>query len=161
MKRPVSFAIPAAQRTVLAPAAVTPEGEIVYPEAGLAVDRAALDDATAQQAEKLLPELKPEYVRDRKKVIVYATLRSTQPVIGSVVLSPGFLALFSETLGPKVLVAVPNRYCAYVFPALASRYREYAPGVLEEYRATAEPVSTEVFEIGPDGIRAIGEYSDP
>ena len=28
-----------------------------------------------------------------------------------------FLQLFQDTLGPKVLVAVPNRYTAYVFPA--------------------------------------------
>ena len=81
--------------------------------------------------------------------------------MNSVVLSPKFLALFQDTLGPKVLVVVPNRFTAYVFPRLVSSYREYSPGVFEDYRATAHPVSVEVFELSDAGLRAIGAYEEP
>lgn len=102
-----------------------------------------------------------EYVRDRKKVIEYAVLRCEQPVMASAVLASKFLDQFKDTLGEKVLIAVPNRYTAYVFPQLASDYREYAPMVLKAYRATAYPVSVEVFEVGVNSFRAIGVYEEP
>ncbi|MGV3533182.1 MAG: hypothetical protein ACO1QR_12490, partial [Chthoniobacteraceae bacterium] len=78
-----------------------------------------------------------------------------------VVLSPKFLELFKDTLGPKVLVVVPNRFTAYVFPRLASTYREYSPGIFADYRATAHPVSVEVFELSAAGLTAIGAYEEP
>ena len=57
-------------------------------------------------------------------------------------------------------VAVPNRYTVYVFPRLASEYKEYSPLVMGAYHDSAYPVSLEVFEISPGGIRAIGVFED-
>lgn len=108
-----------------------------------------------------LATLKPQYVRDRKKVIDHAVIQSEEPIVSSAVLAPKFLALFQETLGPKVLVVIPNRFTAYVFPHLVSSYRDYASGVFEDYRATAHPVSVEVFELSDAGLKAIGAYEEP
>jgi hypothetical protein len=69
--------------------------------------------------------------------------------------------MFQETIGDSVLLVVPNRYRAFIFPRLASRYEEYTPMVFEAYRATAYPVSVEVFEVSADGMRAIGVYEEP
>jgi len=77
------------------------------------------------------------------------------------VLAPKFLEMFKDTLGEKVLLVVPNRFTAYVFPALASNYEEYWPMVFEAYRQTAWPVSVEVFEVSVDGFRAAGIYREP
>jgi hypothetical protein len=105
--------------------------------------------------------LKPRYVRNRKKVIEYAVLQSDEPFVASAVLAPKFLETFADTLGPKVLVVIPNQFTAYVFPALASTYEDFEPIIREAYHETAHPVSTEVFEFSAAGIKAIGAYESP
>ncbi|HEY2341823.1 MAG TPA: hypothetical protein VGH90_02280 [Chthoniobacteraceae bacterium] len=105
--------------------------------------------------------LKPEYVRNRKKVIQYAVLQSEEPFVASAVLAPKFLETFADTLGPKVLVIIPNQFTAYVFPALASAYQDFEPVIRKAYRDTAHPVSTEVFEFSAEGIKAVGAFESP
>ena len=108
-----------------------------------------------------LRALTPRYARDRKQVIQYAELTSGAPVVASAVLAADFLARFRETLGEKVLLVVPNRFTAYVFPALASNYADYAPMVFEAFRSSAYPVSVELFEVSAEGMRAVGVYEEP
>lgn len=108
-----------------------------------------------------LAGIKPHYVRNRKKVIEYATLESTEPFVASAVLAPRFLELFADTLGPKVLVVLPNQFTAYVFPALASNYQDFEPLMRQAYRATAHPGTLEVFEFSAEGIKAVGAYESP
>ncbi len=107
-----------------------------------------------------LTKLTPVYVRDKNQVIEYAALRSEQPIVATAVFSEKFLELFRETLGDKVLVVVPNRSTAFVFPRLASHYESYAEMVLEAYRATPFPVSVEVFEVSAQGWKAVGVYEE-
>jgi len=164
MHRAVAWEIPGAQRTVLAP--VTVDGDdYVYPSQkaweGFHVDRAEIERRGATAATADLATLKPRYERNKKQVIQYAELTSDRPIVCSAVLAPKFLDLFRETLGDKVLLVVPNRFTAYVFPALASNYQDYYPMVFEAYKATAWPVSVEVFEIGPEGMRTVGVYRSP
>ena len=164
LRAPVVGPIAGAKRTVIA-AGTRRDGEF----AGLtAQEYAALalswDQFFARargNADADLAELKPRYERDAKKVIVYAALESKQPIVAGAVLAPKFLEMFKETLGDTVLVVVPNRFTAYVFPKLASHYAEYAPLVFRAYRETAWPVSVEVFEVGADGWKCIGAYSEP
>ncbi|HEX8310675.1 MAG TPA: hypothetical protein VF614_05110 [Chthoniobacteraceae bacterium] len=164
MKRAVTFPIKGAQKTALAPVTVT-EGEYVFPSReqfeALSIDREGIERVAAPVAEEELKKLEPRYVRDKRKVIEYAELASEEPIVANAVLAPSFLSLFTKTLGEKVLLVVPSRYKAYVFPAAASRYQEYWPMVFEAYRATAFPVSVEVFEISDNGMRAVGIYEEP
>ena len=106
-------------------------------------------------------ELKPRYERGTNKVIAYAALESTKPTVASAVLAPKFLESFKETLGDTVLVVIPNRFTAFIFPKLASRYAEYSPMVFRAYRDTSWPVSVEVFEVNAKGWRCIGAYEEP
>jgi hypothetical protein len=94
-------------------------------------------------------------------VIQYAELKSERPIVASAVLAPKFLEMFKDTLGEKVLLVVPSRFKAYVFPALASNYQDYYPMVFEAYRGTAWPISVEVFEVSAEGMRAVGVYKEP
>lgn len=164
MHREVSWEIPNAERTVLAPVVVD-GGDYLYPSKKIMerfqVDPADIRERATQAAAADLASLKPRYERDRKLVIQYAELRSERPIVASAVLAPKFLEMFKDTLGEKVLVVVPNRYTAYVFPSLASNYQDYYPMVLEAFRATAWPISVEVFEVSVDGIRAVGIYQEP
>lgn len=164
MHREVAFDIPNAQRTVLAPARVVRD-EYVFPTRknfdALNVDAPTLRRLAAEAATADLATLKPRYERNRKQVIQFAELKSDRPIVASAVLAPKFLDLFKDTLGEKVLLVVPNRFTAYVFPALASNYQDYSPMVFETFRATAWPVSVEVFEVSADGMRAVGVYQEP
>jgi hypothetical protein len=109
-----------------------------------------------------LKSVTTEYARNKQRVIEYAIVRSEKGLVASAVLAPKFLEQFAETLGPTVLLVVPNRGVAYVFPKLASHYQELAPEVLEAYRNTHWPVSLEVFELGPGGaLKSVGAYADP
>ncbi len=164
MRREVTWEIAGGERTVLAPVVVDGD-EYLYPPKKIlekfGVVPEAILELAAPAAAADLAALKPRYERDRKQVIQYAELASDRPIVASAVLAPKFLDLFQDTLGDKVLLAVPSRYRAYVFPALASNYAEYWPMIFEAYRASAWPVSVEVFEVSRGGLRVVGVYREP
>ena len=164
MRAAVTQPIPGAERTVLAAGYADGEEPLyLLPEQfnSLKVPWAGFMAAARANADAELASLKPEYIRDRKAVIEYAVLRSEQPIVARAILSPALLAMFKDTLGEKLLVAVPSRYAAFVFPRLASSYQQYTPMMIEAYRATAFPVSLEVFEVSSEGWKAVGVYEEP
>jgi hypothetical protein len=108
-----------------------------------------------------LQDLQGKFVRNNRNVIEYAEVRSKKGVIPSAVLAPRFLDPYLNTLGPSILLVIPNRYIAFAFPKLASDYQAYSDMVLSAYRATSFPVSLEVFEVSAQGVRAFGTFSDP
>jgi hypothetical protein len=164
MHQPVTSAIPNAQKTeltagTLAADTLEPLAKGGLEKLGTTWEKFAAQARTNAAAD--LAQLKPEYVRNRKKIIEYAALRSSKPIVATAVLAPRFRAMFAETLGPDILVVVPNKNTAFVFPKLASAYREYAAMVQQAYRDTSHPVSMEVLEITDRGMQAIGVYPDP
>ena len=160
----VTLPIAGAERTELCAGFLTEEGpramtKAEQTEMGIGMARFAAQ--ARENAAADLAGLKPRYVRNRKRVIEYAELRSERPVVAGAVLAPKFLELFAGTLGEKVLVVVPNRFTAFVFPALAGNHADYAPMVLAALRETAWGVSVEVFEISSEGVRCVGRYAEP
>ena len=164
MKAPVSAPIAAAEKTELV-AAIMGVSEVAYLNRAefdaLKLDWPTFAEKTRASAEAELKAVTTQYTRDKKKVILYAKIRSPHALIASAILAPKFLDLFKNTLGEKVLVVIPNRSTAYVFPALASNYQDYAAMIFEAYRATAFPVSKEVFELSADGLEAVGAFEEP
>jgi hypothetical protein len=152
MHAPVTAPIKGAKKTEIAGGLMGTDGLAVLPKAEFAALGIPWEKFTARARENAaadFAELQPRFERDAKKVIVYAALESTKPIVASAVLAPKFLESFKETLGDTVLVVVPNRFTAFVFPKLASRYGEYSPMVFRAYRETPWPVSVEVFEVSP------------
>jgi len=157
----VSFPIEGAKRTVLVPGYLS-DGD---PQYFSKKDWDALGltwDAFRARAVRNATEKKfqAELVRDRNKVVQYASITSEDPLTATMIFSPDFLKKFQDIFGPTVLVALPNRFTVYVFPALASEYKDYSALVLHDYHSSAYPVSLEVFEISATGIRAIGVFED-
>lgn len=164
MRAPVTLPLAGAQRTEIALGRLTEDGLERFSKRLMELLGFSSEKAFAigrENAAADLATLTPRYARDRVNVIQYAELTSPKPIVASAVLAPKFLAMFKDTLGDEVLVVVPSRFTAYVFPKLASRYQEYYPMVFEAYRATAWPVSVEVFEFSATGIRAVGAYEAP
>jgi hypothetical protein len=157
----VSFPISGARHTVLVPGYME-EGDPQYftkkqwDAAGLTWD--AFRARAAQNATQ--KKFDVQLIRDEKKVVEYALINSDDPLTGTMVLAPDFLKKFGNIFGPKILVAIPNRFTVFIFPSEASQYQDYATEVMSAYYDSAYPVSLEVFEISSAGIRAIGTYSD-
>ncbi|GAB4178643.1 MAG: hypothetical protein Fur0032_19160 [Terrimicrobiaceae bacterium] len=111
----------------------------------------------ARSATRLLDTLPVEYVRNSRKVILYAVITSPDPLTASSVLAPDFAERFLETIGPDVLVAIPNRFTVYVFPRSATPVEELSERIFVDYRSTNYPVSREIFEPRGGRLRAVGE----
>lgn len=115
----------------------------------------------AANASAMLATLKPDYVRDEHGVIQFAVLSSDSPATASAVLAPDFLDKFADIFGPDILVAIPNHNRIYVYPALASKFRDTAEFVIRDYETSGSPVSKEVFRVMKDGLRAVGGFDLP
>ena len=161
---PVTLPIAGADRTEVCAGFMEEAGPRAMTKEELAAMGIGMEKFAARARENAsadLAKLKPRYTRNAKRVIEYAELRSARPVVAGAVLAPKFLALFRETLGEKVLVVVPNRFTAFIFPPLAGNHADYAPMVLAALGATAWPVSVELFEVSTDGVRCVGRYAEP
>jgi hypothetical protein len=157
----VCFPIAGARRTVLVPGYMS-GGD---PEYFSKKDWGAMGltwDAFRARAAQNATEKKfhAELVRDSHDVVQYASVNSEDPLTATMIFSPDFLKRFKGIFGPTVLVALPNRFTVYVFPGLASDYKDYSPMILRAYQESAYPVSTEVFEVSAAGIRAIGAFEE-
>lgn len=163
MHPPVAQPIPGSERANLA-AVKMENGEVAYlsKEAVAQLEAANPNFQTLAKttATQLLETLKPQLIRDKSKVVECAIFSSDSPLTTAVVLAPQFLEKYEPLFGPEVIVAMPTRYQVYVFPKIANRLSKYAPDILTDFRAAAYPVSPEVFELGPNGIRAVGLLDD-
>ena len=154
-----AWPIPNAKTTVLVPARLV-DGE-VQP---LTRKEAADSDVTRNKilasapasASAVLATLKPRYVRDRNKVIQYAVVDSDNPLPASAVLAPEFAGIFAETLGPDLIVAIPNRFRIFVFPKATFAGLNISDLIFTEYKSTAWPVTREIFELRRGKLIAIG-----
>ena len=161
MRHEAAWPIPGSQTAVLTPARLV-NGEVLplrrdeVLERG--VTRTKILSSAAASAAEVLSTLKPRFVRDTNKVIQYAVLESESPLTASAVLAPGFTSLFTETLGPDILVAIPNRFRIFVFPRDAFLYQSFADLIFVEYQSTPYPVTREIFAIQDGKLLAIGGY---
>jgi hypothetical protein len=157
----VSFPIAGARHTLLVPGYLS-QGDPEYfskkewNAMGLTWD--AFRGRAAQNATE--KKFHAELIRDLHQVVQYASITSDDPLTATMIFSPDFLKRFKGIFGPTLLVALPNRFTVYVFPGLASEYKEYSPMIINAYHDSAYPVSLEVFEISTAGIRAIGAFDD-
>ncbi len=163
MHAAVTSPIPDAEKTELAAGTRDQKGDVYFLKQqfeDLHIGWEAFVAKARTNANTELATLQPEYVRDKKKVIQYATLSAHEPIVATAVFGTKLLGLFKNTIGDKLLVVVPSRYKAFIFPRLASSYEEFAPQVFAAYRATASPVSMEVFEVSAAGWKAVGVFEE-
>jgi hypothetical protein len=126
--------------------------------AALALSWEGFESAARGKAGGDLAGVSVRFERDKRRVIQFAELSSEQPLVASAVLAPGLGARFSDTLGEVLLLAVPSRYRAFVFPQHGRDPSQYAGMVWAAYRESAYPVSIELFEWRNGRIKAVGAY---
>jgi predicted Rdx family selenoprotein len=116
------------------------------------------ESAARQKAGGDLAGITVRFQRDKRRVIEFAELSSEQPLVASAVLAQELGSRFADTLGEVLLLAVPSRYRAFVFPQHGRDPSQYAGMVWEAYRETAYPVSVELFEWRNGRIKAVGAF---
>ena len=132
-----SWPIDGAERTVLVPARYV-NGEVLPLKSEEIVTLGATRDrilaSAPKAASEVLATLTPRFIRDENNVIQCAVLESTNPLTASTVLAPEFASLFRETLGPDILIAIPNRFRIFVFPNGTPAFQRLSDIVIAEYR---------------------------
>ncbi len=155
------WAIEGAERTVLVPARYV-NGEVLPLRSSdilaLGATRDKILASAPKAASEVLATLSPRFIRDENKVIQFAVLESENPLTASAVLAPEFARLFSETLGPDVLIAIPNRFRIFVFPRGTPAFQRFSDIVIAEYDSSSYPVSKELFTVRKGKLTAIGSY---
>lgn len=109
-----------------------------------------------ETASEVLRHLTPIYVRNHKKVILFAAIESENPLTASTVLAPEFASLFRETLGPDLLVAMPHRRKVYIFSRQDDAHLRLAEQLIEEYQSATDRVSREIFALDGGRLRSLG-----
>ena len=157
----VSFPISGARRTVFVPGYMSDGDPQYFSKKDWDATGVTWDAFRARAAQNAIEKkVSGQLIRDQNKVVQYAAISSEDPLTATMVLAPDFLKKFKDIFGTTIFVAIPNRFTVYVFPALASEYKDYSPLIMRAYRDSTYPVSPEVFEISPGGIRAIGVFED-
>jgi hypothetical protein len=164
MGHEVGFSIEGAKSTVLALAKMGSTGIEFATVSGwqaLGLSEAGFRKVTASFGSEWLKHVNVEMVRNRKKVVEYAVVRSDKLPVSVTVFAPEFLKRFEDIFGPKMKVVIPNRHTVFVFPEVAVDFAEYAPVVLEAWRSRSPKVSLEVFELSARGLKAAGTFEEP
>lgn len=161
MRYDSTWPIQGSDRTIVVAARLV-DGEVVPFSKGDEEKRGATAEKiladSSRTAATVLEGLKPNYVRDDKKVIQYAILKSDSPLTASAVLAPKFAETFAQTLGPELLIAIPNRHTVFVFPKQSLVYQAFSDTIYAEYQSSPAPVSRELFELRKGKLIAIGTY---
>jgi hypothetical protein len=156
MRRPIA----GSQRTILAVVRVA-KGEVSpltrEEKKSVHMTFEQIRSEALKTASDVLAHITPQIVRDKKKVIRYAVLASENPLTASCVLAPEFAATFRDTLGPDLIVAMPNRNQVLVFSKQDDAHLQMAETIINGYLTSNYPVSRELFALENGSLRSLGE----
>lgn len=86
-------------------------------------------------------------------------LDTTLPFKSSLILAPNLRKVVEARVGWPVLAVAPDREFLYLWDKKHTNFVNRVGGtVVKEYANASYPLSTEVFEVTDDGIRAIGAF---
>ena len=155
----VRLKIDGSERTMLALVRVK-DGEIFGAEGGhestMNMAMKNIEIEARQTAAGILASIEPRFVRDKNGVIQYAILESKDPLTSSCVLAPDFAAKFADTLGPNLLVALPNRFQLLVFSRQDQAFQKMGEYIISAYLGSNYPVSREIFSLEKGKLRSLG-----
>lgn len=107
-------------------------------------------------ASATLARMEPAFLRDKNGVIRHAAIESPDPLTASCVLAPEFGERFRDTLGPDLLVAIPNRNQVLVFSRQDDTHLRLAETIIGNYLSSNHPVSREIFAWERGRLRSLG-----
>ena len=82
------------------------------------------------------------------------------PMKSPLLLAPNLKEIVSPIIGWPLHAVVPDQDFLYVWPAEHEQFCERVGAIaVREYSAAPHPVTTELFKVDDDGIRAVGAFS--
>lgn len=113
-------------------------------------------------ADRLLKELKPEWVQDEKGQVLYAVYRGERPIYASLIVAPTLPHLFEAAFGPEIWLAAPDRNALYVFPAKAAIIGDFASDLEQRFRNDPYAATGEIFAWKKDNKQpvVVGSFTD-
>ncbi len=167
MRSPRSLEPAGAEKTVLSPARETAKSPFIetYGDAefkAIGISPETFAERAGSVADRLLKDLKPEWVRDEQGQVLYAVYRGERPIYASLLAAPSLPRLFEAAFGPEIWVAAPDRRALYVFPAKAAVLTDFAGDLLERYETDPYAASCEIFswKRGQRQPVVVGSFAD-
>lgn len=167
MRSPRSLTPAGATQTVLSPAKESPDSPFIttyspqeFQTIGISPETFA--ERAAAAADRLLKDLKPDWVRDDQGRILYAVFRGDRPIFACLLSAPSLPVLFEAAFGPEIWVAAPDRNALYVFPAKAAVLGEFAADLEQRYETDPYAATCEIFawKKGDTQPRVVGTFAD-
>ena len=159
MRPPVSAPVENAQKTLKAAGIWDGNQLAAFPQkdwSKLGLQWAEFEKRASDTASADFQKIQISFMRDGKKTIEYAEMSSKEGLVSSGILAPELGEKFADTLGDVLLVAVPSRHRAFVFPRFGPDVSRFSGLVWGAYRESSYPVSVELFEWRKGTLRAIG-----
>ena len=167
MRGPRSLVPNQAARTVLTPARETAESPFIETYPAAAFEALGISPETFLQraqsvADRLLGELRPEWIRDRAGSVLYAVYRGDRPIHASLLIAPSLPGLFEAEFGAEIWVTAPDRKALYVFPAKAAALSDFAADLESRYRTDPYAATCEIFswKKGKTQPAVVGAFAD-
>jgi hypothetical protein len=155
----IRLPIDGSSRTILVPSSLV-DGQIepftIDQKKSLDISLGEIRTEALKTASAVFSDIRPKFIRDKKEVIQYAVLESSHPLTASCVLAPEFASKFRDTLGPNLLVAMPNRNLVLVFSRQDTTHLKLAEFIINAYQQAVWPVSREVFALENGTLRSLG-----
>ncbi len=141
-----------AEKTVLSPAFEIPGIPGIEPYLPEAFKKFGLSPSTFAErskktADRLLATLKPDYIKGPDGKVRYAVYRGERPIMASLLIAPSLPALFHETFGEEIWVALPDRHSLFVFPAKPEVVEEFSADLALRFREDPHAASPEIFSL--------------
>ena len=152
-----------AKRTLLAPAYEWEYGIRFFTRESWkkqAVSWEVYQQEAIKLADGIAAKVKPEFVRDQRKVVKYAFIQDEDPFLSSVLLSGKLHPILKEKLGENIYVVIPERNTIYFFPVEGDTLNGFGPSIVKKYKNSNTPVSVEVMLFTSEGFRVVGELSE-
>lgn len=112
-------------------------------------------------ADKLLASLKPDLIKDADGKLLYAVFRGDRAVMASLLIAPSLPALFEQTLGSELWVALPDQHSLFVFPAKPEVVSAFTSDLAERYRNDAHAASPEIFALkAGEEPKVVGSFTN-
>jgi len=96
-------------------------------------------------AARMLLKVEPKWVKDEASRVKYAAISSERPIVAGLITAPNFVRRFEATLGPRLVVFVPDRYHMFVFSDNPDVYTQYTMAMAARFEDSPFSASREVF----------------
>jgi hypothetical protein len=150
MRSPRSINLKGAANTVVTPAKEIPESPFIatytaHELLAIGISPETFAKRARTVADRLLQELKPEWIRDDQGQVIYAVYRGDRPIYASLIIAPSLPLLFEATFGPEIWVTAPDRNALYIFPAKAAILNDFAGDLEDRFKSEPYAATSEIF----------------